>query len=94
MGGSILSEKVGQIYLTINTPLDIIKYDYPVLEKHPVLLPFIWVWRWFDACLFRREKVKERTKRVKAALEGDISEYEKNLAAVGLNFTFAEENKE
>ena len=92
--GNVSSVKAKVFIEAAFPPLDIIKFDYPVLEKHPVLLPLIWVWRWFDACLFRREKVKARTKRVKIALEGDISEYEKNLAAVGLNFTFTEENKE
>ena len=28
-------------------PYDRIKYLYPVLQKVPVLLPFVWVIRWF-----------------------------------------------
>ena len=67
-----------------------ISHRYTVLEKRPYLLPLIWVRRGVEVLLFRRDNLKLQGKRMAAVSTEKISEYEKSLEYVGLNFTFEE----
>lgn len=71
-------------------PINELSNRYTILDKAPILLPVIWVWRWIDSALHRRNNVKTYCKQVKAACGEGVSEYEKSLEFVGLNFTFEE----
>lgn len=55
---------LGRVFL----PYKKIKYAYPILKKHPILLPFCWIVRWF--------KILNPKVRKKALKEIDI---EKNI---------------
>ncbi len=61
---------------------------YAILRKAPVLLPFIWIVRIADALLFRRNKIKNSHSEIRNLEENNISEYEKALEKVGLNYSF------
>lgn len=66
---------------------------FPVLKKHPVLLPFAWVARWFDALFLRRDQLKRGLSESQELMNidtGRVSEYESQLRAVGLDFNFPE----
>ncbi len=71
--------------------LDSLRHRYNILKRIPILLPLMWVWRWIDAFIFRRENVKIYSSKVKTVMEENVSEYEKNLLAVGLDFKFEED---
>ena len=66
---------------------------FPFLKKYPVLLPFAWAVRWFDALFLRRSQLKRGLSESKELMNidtGRVSEYENQLRAVGLGFNFPE----
>ena len=75
-------------------PYDELKNRYTILEKYPVLLPFMWVYRWFDALIFRFSNVKINFKSVKSAYDSDVSDFEKSLSYVGLDYCLKEKTEE
>ena len=66
----------------------IIDKQYPVLRKHPWLLPVFWVIRWFDKFLFQRDVVARRYNQLKMFNEENVDSYQKALKYVGLDFNF------
>ena len=64
--------------------------QYPVLEKLPVLLPFIWVVRWITAVFCRRDNIKAQYSKIQVMKEDRINSYDQALRAVGLTFHFEE----
>ena len=71
-------------------PLRFMKERYPILKKFPFLLPAMWVVRWFEAIFFRRNNIKSQSERLKVISSDNISNYEKELDLIGLNFNFKE----
>lgn len=63
---------------------------YPVLEKMPVLLPFIWIVRWVTAVFCRRDNIKAQYSKIQVMKEDRINSYDQALRAVGLTFHFKE----
>lgn len=63
---------------------------YPILKKMPVLLPFVWVFRWIHALIFKGNTVKMRYAEAKSVTPQVIEDYKKKLLLVGLSF----DNKE
>ena len=60
---------------------------YPILKKAPVLLPVMWVVRWF-AAIFNPSKIKEQKKQVDMVSQESVNRYQNELAYVGLDFNF------
>ena len=63
---------------------------YPILQKVAILLPFMWVVRWFDVLLFRRENIKKNNDDFKKLSTEKVIDYQKSLNFVGLDFNFKE----
>ena len=63
---------------------------YKILKSAPLLLPVIWIIRWVDVFLFRSDNIKLQRKKIKSLSSDSITEYEKNLKLVGLDFKFNE----
>ncbi len=63
---------------------------YPVLEKAPVLLPFMWVVRWLDAIFKRPYVIKQQRNRVGRLTEEKLDAWESQMREVGLAFHFEE----
>lgn len=59
---------------------------YPVLKKHKYLLPVMWVARFFDVLLFKRDRLYNKLDEIKHISEDKISSYQKELDYVGLDF--------
>lgn len=70
--------------------LSSMKYAYPVLQKCPFLLPFVWVWRWFDVLLFKRSKLKHRLDEINNTNEQAVLTYQQAINYVGLDFNYKE----
>ena len=68
-------------------PLQGMKKKYNVLNKAPVLLPVMWVVRWFEA-LFNFKKVKKQKQILDMMSDENISKYQNELNYVGLDFNF------
>lgn len=88
--GTTFMGKAKVLMVAAFPPLEIIKHRYNILKKYPILLPLIWVWRWVEALIYRKNNVREYSKKVKMVIQEDLSEYEKNLQKVGLDFKFNE----
>lgn len=67
------------------------RYAYPVLQKAPVLLPVMWVYRGVKVSLFHRDRIKAKERQLQNAGMQAIQEFEQNLRAVGLGMEFEEE---
>lgn len=63
---------------------------YPILAKVPVLLPFVWVYRWVVALLFKRDTIREQQAQANVMTADNISAYQDELNYVGLDFNFKE----
>lgn len=62
--------------------------QYPILDKHAWLLPICWVARWFAILLFRRQNISSRIQEMTIMDEQNLSDFEKNMVAVGLYYHF------
>ena len=87
-GGTDTKGRMKVVREALFPPLDLLQHRYRILKKNPYLLPFIWIYRWIDASVFRKDNVSIYKNRVRTILKNDLSEYEDNLTKVGLNFTF------
>lgn len=62
-----------------------LKSRYPILEKHGYLLPIMWIVRWFDVLLHKRDKIAFRRKEIELISSKKIDEREEKFALVGIN---------
>lgn len=70
--------------------LKTMKIRYHILDKAPILLPFMWVVRGFDVLLFRRKNIKRNTKNLKDLTPENIENFQQSLLYVGLDYNFKE----
>ena len=75
---------------TVFLPYSSMVNRYPSLKKHPVLLPIMWVVRWFEAIFVRKGSVKTNQEKLKILSAENISDYQSALNFVGLDFNFKE----
>jgi len=61
---------------------------YPILERFSLLLPFMWVYRWVTALLFRRRNIQIQKRQLKIVTAENISSFQEFLEYVGLSFNF------
>ena len=76
-----------RLFTAIFPGLTGMRQKYPVLKKAPVLLPVMWVARWFEA-IFKPSKIKEQKHRLDMLSDEGVSQFEKELHYVGLDFNF------
>lgn len=61
---------------------------YPILRTVPVLLPMMWPVRLLGILLFKRDRIRVLRKDLKLSNEIQVTDYQSNLHAVGLDFNF------
>ena len=61
-------------------------YNYPILLKHPNLLPVFWIVRWVHIGLTDPGKILRKWKTVRAISDERVTDHRKLLQAVGLGF--------
>lgn len=59
---------------------------FPVLKRVPILLPVMWLWRIIYTVVCRRERLSSRLGEVKSLAPDNLTRYENELTAVGLNY--------
>ena len=70
-------------------PFSVMAEKYPFLKKVPFLLPLTWILRFIKVTFNGRIKyLKPSVKSFKLSTAENISEYERDLQAVGLDFNF------
>lgn len=86
--GSIAGGRVRSFWFSLFPGREAMREQYPVLEKHPYLLPFLWPVRLFHIILFRRDKIAARKNKWKISSADNIQSYQQALNYVGLDFRF------
>ncbi len=79
-----------QTWLLLFPPARDMEQAYPVLKKWKILLPFLWVWRWFRVLLFKRSAIKQKKEAMELLTAENIADYQSQLDFVGLHFEFKE----
>ena len=83
-GEESLSKQKARWFLRAVFPsASFLSYKYPVLKKWPILLPFCWVHRWFDAVFRDRDKLR-RGMVVAKMNEKERAAYRRHMDMVGL----------
>ena len=88
--GSARKTKLKRLIDTIFLPYSSMVNRYEVLKKAPVLLPFMWVVRWFEAIFIRKGSIKSNRQNLKVLSTKKINDYQTALNFVGLDFNFKE----
>lgn len=71
--GSTLHTKRLRFYLSVLfPPLQVMRDVFPVLQKAPFLLPFLWIWRLIHRLFTGRDKAKELMERAQMVTEEDV----------------------
>lgn len=65
-------------------PVRILSGSYPVLNKAPWLLPFLWPVRWVTILLFRRESIRKFREKTTVWTDENITNRRKAMEYVGL----------
>ncbi len=86
--GQVRGRKLRQ---SLFPPRQALAASWPILEKLPALLPFVWVVRGLRAVLFRRRGMVARLKNVQHMTADRIETYGEALQFVGLDFHLTEE---
>ena len=73
-----------KILCTVFLPFSAMKTIYPVLEKAPVLLPIMWVVRWFKTLFFKRKNISKQINRIQNSTNSAVDSYLSELEYVGL----------
>lgn len=63
---------------------------FPFLKKAPVFLPFMWVYRGAYTVFCKSGKITKRYNEIKGLTPEQLSQYEKELNSVGLDYRFEE----
>ncbi len=61
---------------------------YPRLRKYPVLLPFMWIIRWGNIILYKRNRFQEYVQADSAVNDASVKAYQEMLRKSGLDFDF------
>jgi len=85
---SVTHAKVKSAWLQMFPVPAVMRKKYPVLKRAPVLLPVMWVVRWFAAIFHKRENISEQSKRLRAINRKTVTRYQAELNFVGLDYNF------
>ena len=59
---------------------------YPITAKIPILLPFMWVYRWFEVLFTRRHHISKTFNSIKVLNNANVNSFKEELLLVGLDF--------
>lgn len=91
ISGSIRRGRIMRTAQVIFPRAKALHHRYPVLKKHPILLPVFWSVRWVSVLLFRREKLRKQYEELQMTNTDAVQTYQQALQYVGLDFHFKED---
>lgn len=71
-------------------PYSVMREKYPILEKAAILLPVMWVVRWFSTWCTKKQTIRSQQDRMRMMTKSRVDHYEQALQEVGLAFHFEE----
>lgn len=87
---NVKSIRIISFLKTAFLPYKFMAEKYPVLKKTSILLPVMWVVRFFDILIFKRDKIKTQINDFETSSAERITNYGQALNYVGLDFNFEE----
>ena len=85
---SVASAKKQNALSLIFMPYSSMQIKYPLLRIIPVLLPIMWVVRWIDAIMNKRDSILRQSERLRKIDSEVVNNYMQELEMVGLKFSF------
>lgn len=83
------NSRLARLFSHIFPPLSSMKNMFPVLSKAPILLPFMWVGRWFRLIFKGKKSIQKYKNESKININDEvINEYQCELNYVGLDYNF------
>jgi hypothetical protein len=86
--GSMKKAKISTWMKRVFVPYDGMRQLYPCLKKCPVLLPFMWIVRWGNILLHKRNRFMEHVQEDSMVTDDSVKEYQEMLHKSGLDFNF------
>ncbi len=86
--GSIRKGRNKYLMFVLFPPVEVMGKRYPVVERHPWLLPVFWPIRWISALLFRRNSIRAEREYQKTVAPEQVRKKQEALRYVGLDFNF------
>jgi len=90
---SVWAVRLRRLFTSVFVPYGIMCKEYPVLKKAPVLLPGAWV-VYFFARLLQKNRVKNHIHALRLMSEDRVSEYQRRLNYVGLDYYGADADED
>lgn len=91
IAGSIERGKLLKLVQSVFPKASALQNRYPILKKHPALLPVFWPVRWVTALLFRRDSLRRQYEELQMTSADAVQTYQQALNYVGLDFHFKED---
>jgi len=85
-GGAVKGARIRSLVYVIFPPLRVIKNRYQILQRMPVLLPVMWVVRWFSVLLFSRDRMRGKLGVLQNMSDSAVLDRQEAMAAVGLEY--------
>ena len=85
LGGTLLSA-----IKLVFPPYSGMVMHFPVLKKAPVLLPVMWMVRWWELLFIRRKSMQEKHSLLRTVTADRVRSFQDELNYVGLDFHFRE----
>jgi hypothetical protein len=89
--GGVKHSKMRSIFTTIFPPLRLIRVQYTVLYKWPVLYPVMLVVRWFDVLLHKRGHISQKVKVIQGMSDEKVLAHQQAMLKMGLTFDYGDE---
>lgn len=86
--GSLRKAKIAGWVRRVFLPYDSMCRLFPVLKKWPVLLPALWIARWFTVFLHKRKRFQEYKQEDSTLSDDSVRAYREMLRKSGLDFNF------
>lgn len=85
--GKLENSKQKQFFRMFFPNLQYMKNAFPILNKYPFLMPFLWPWRLIRGAIFKekRKNIKSHTNVVKYTDNDKVKAYSKHMETVGLD---------
>ena len=89
--GRTRGTRVSEIVKTVFLPYNYMREKYPVLNKVPVILPFMWIYRGVATVLFYPKKIKRFYNDARLMSNDNTKAYHSALKLVGLDYNYGDE---
>lgn len=85
-GGS--NAKLAVLWQALFPGIYALREKYPILKKHPKMLPLVWLWRPFYKLLFERQSLQEQQRKLNSVNNEKLADRQQALRYVGLDYNF------